>query len=247
MRVKLYGVLGSHPTKAAELMLRQKGIPYTRLDLPSFLHKALLRLLGFRERTVPALRIDGRKVQRTRQIATVLDDLQPEPRLVPQADEQRAVVDEAEQWGDSVLQPLARRVIYAAVARDYSCVDSFLAGANLALPAPVMKLSAPVLVPVIRRDIGSGDDVVREDLRALPAHLARIDAWIADGVLAGEPPTVADLQIGASLRLLMCMDDLRPTLERRPAGQLALRLLPDYPGRVRRVLPPDWLQPLATA
>ena len=37
MRGKLYGVPESHPTKAAELMLRQKAIPYARLDLPPLL------------------------------------------------------------------------------------------------------------------------------------------------------------------------------------------------------------------
>ena len=37
MRGKLYGVPGSHPTKAAELMLRQKAIPDTRLDPPPLL------------------------------------------------------------------------------------------------------------------------------------------------------------------------------------------------------------------
>jgi hypothetical protein len=134
------------------------------------------------------LRIDGRKVQRTREIATVLARLQPEPRLVPEEPGRRAAVDDAEQWGDLSLQPLARRVIYAALARDYSCVDSFLAGARLALPRPLIKLAAPVLVPLIRRQIGSRDYLVRDDLRTLPALLDRIAAWIADGVLAGQPP-----------------------------------------------------------
>jgi len=246
VRGKLYGVPASHPTKAVELMLRQKGIPYTRLDLPPLVHKLLLRLLGFSGRTVPALRLDGRKVQRTREIAAVLDELRPEPRLVPAERQERTAVDEAETWGDSVLQPLARRIAYTAVVRDYSCIDSFLAGARLALPRQVMRLAAPLLVPLIRRRIGAGEGAVRDDLRMLPALLDRIDAWIDDGVLAGEPPNVADFQIGTSLRLLMCMDDLRPALENRPAGRLALRLLPDYPGHVRSVFPTEWFRPLPT-
>jgi len=109
--------------------------------------------MGFSERTVPALRLGGRRVQRTREIATVLDELRPQPRLVPEKQE-RAAVDQAEAWGDSVLQPLARRVAYTAVGRDYSCIDSFLTGARLALPRQLMKLAAPVLVPKIRGDRG---------------------------------------------------------------------------------------------
>ena len=60
--------------------------------------------------------------------------------------------------------------------------------------------------------------------------LQRIDDWIAEGVLGGEQLNAADLQIGTSLRLLMTLDDLAPALEQRPAGELALRVAPDYPG-----------------
>ena len=62
--------------------------------------------------------------------------------------------------------------------------------------------------------------------------LDRIDGWIADGVMGGEQPNAADLQIATSLRLLMAFADLRPLIEARPAGQLALRLFPDFPGDV---------------
>ena len=39
MRAKLVGVPGSHPCISAELMLRYKGIEFTRLDLPNMSHK----------------------------------------------------------------------------------------------------------------------------------------------------------------------------------------------------------------
>ena len=41
MRAKLIGVPGSHPCLSVELMLRHKGVEYTRLDLPNMTHKAL--------------------------------------------------------------------------------------------------------------------------------------------------------------------------------------------------------------
>ena len=62
--------------------------------------------------------------------------------------------------------------------------------------------------------------------------LDRIDGWIADGVLGGDKPNAADLQIASSLRLLMVLGDLRPLVESRPAGALALRIFPDFPGDV---------------
>ena len=43
MKAKLVGVVGSHPCLSVELMLRYKGIEYTRLDLPNMSHKRCCR------------------------------------------------------------------------------------------------------------------------------------------------------------------------------------------------------------
>ena len=88
------------------------------------------------------------------------------------------------------------------------------------------------------------DDRVREDLAALPGMLQRTDDWIAEGVLGGEHPNAADLQVATSLHLLMTLDDVRPALEQRPAGELALRVAPEYPGRVPPIFPSAWLESL---
>jgi glutathione S-transferase len=55
-------------------------------------------------------------------------------------------------------------------------------------------------------------------------------------VLGGNPPTAADYQIATSIRLLLCFDDLRDEIERRPAGEYARTLVKDFPGRVPPVL-----------
>jgi glutathione S-transferase len=77
--------------------------------------------------------------------------------------------------------------------------------------------------------------------------LDRIDAWIEAGALDGEQLNAADIQIAASVRLAMTFDDLRPAIESRPAGKLAMRVVPDYPGHTPPVFPPAWLQPLHSA
>ena len=75
----------------------------------------LVRLRGFPGDRVPAVRFpDGRRAQGTRPLARVLDEVQPEPRLVP--DDPR--VEEAERWGDDVLQQWARRMVVEAGTRD---------------------------------------------------------------------------------------------------------------------------------
>ena len=36
----------------------------------------------------------------------------------------------------------------------------------------------------------------RADIAALPGQLDRVDGWIADGLIGGDEPNAADLQIG---------------------------------------------------
>ena len=85
------------------------------------------------------------------------------------------------------------------------------------LPMPVVAAVAPLVTRVERRMNAASDDAARADLKALPAHLDKIDAWIAEGVLGGEAANAADLQIAATLRLLLTSGDLQPLLEVRPA------------------------------
>ena len=74
---------GSHPSRARDDDARAKGIPYKRVDLMPVVSKGALRAVGFPGITVPALKIDGRKVQGSREIARELDRIEPEPPLLP--------------------------------------------------------------------------------------------------------------------------------------------------------------------
>ena len=95
-----------------------------------------------------------------------------------------------------------------------------------------------------KRRNNANDENVQRDLAELPGVLDRIDSLIADGVIGGEAPNAADYQIAPSVRQLLTMEDLRPAVESRPAGQLALRLIPDFPGQLPPVFPADWLASL---
>ena len=83
MSATLFGVPASHPSLAAELMLRHKRISYRRIDLVSAAHRLLVPALGFPGRTVPALRLGAARLQGTTQIALALDALRPERPLFP--------------------------------------------------------------------------------------------------------------------------------------------------------------------
>jgi glutathione S-transferase len=246
MAAILYATPASHPCAAVERALQLKGLDYRRVDQIPVMHR-LLQRSRFGVRTVPGVAFaDGTRVVGSRVIMRALDERAPEPPLLPADGEERARVERAEEWGDQVLQPIARRIALTTLSRAPGAVASYVEGARLPLPGPVARLSAPLVARVSRRDNRVADPDVRADLIALPAHLARVDGWIEDGTLGGDAVNAADLQIGASLRLLLTFDDVAPGIESRPAGALARRVFPGYPGRVAAgALPSAWVAGLA--
>ncbi len=247
MEVRLYVIPASHPATAAKAMLDYKGIPYKRTDLMPGIHKGVLRALRFSGTTVPAIKIDGRRVQGSRAIARELDRIQPEPPLFPSDPGARVAVEEAERFGDEDLQAPIRRILWNAVKRDRSVMMDYGAGARLGIPLDIaVKTSAPLVAYAARYNEAS-DENVRHDLAALPGMLQRIDDWCEAGVLNGEQLNAGDFQIAPSIRLAMTLDDLRPSIEGRPAGAMALRVVPEYPGQAPPILPPAWLEPLREA
>jgi glutathione S-transferase len=230
MTATLYVVHGSHPCATVERALQLKGIPYKLVEFPPPMHMAAMKLL-FGERTVPAIKIGGEKLTGSRAILRHLDELQPEPALLPADDAERAKVEEAEAWGDEVLQSLVRRVLWPTFKAHPEAMATYSAGSKLPpVPVPVLKLIAPVATRLEMKANEATAATYPADLRSLPELLDRVDAWIADGTLGGGTPNAADLQIAPSVRLLMTLGDLRPMIEARPAGKLALRLFPEFPG-----------------
>ena len=235
---------GSHPCASVAAMLDAKGVAYSRVDLVPALARLWLRATGFRRGTVPALRLDGVRVQGTGAIARALDARWPEPPLFPADPGARARVEEIEAWGDGPLQELARRINLWALRRCRPAVRAALEGARLQFHLPV-GIAGLVARPFLRLDgfiNGANTDAVRADLAALPGMLDHVDSWIKSGDVGADAANAAAYQLAGSLRLLLTFEDLAPLLEDRPAGALARRLIPVHPGRVPPgVLPAEWL------
>jgi glutathione S-transferase len=243
-KATLYTLPGSHPGAAVARMLDYKGIEYKRVDLMPVISKGALRLLGFPGITVPALKISGQKVQGSVEIARALDELVPEPPLMPADEELRERALEAERFGNEELQQPIRQILWWLLKQDRDAMYSYAENANLPVPTGLaVKTGGPIVAAAVHFNKAT-DENVRAALATMASQLDRIDGYISDGVIGNEQPNAADFQIAASLRLAMTVEDLRPEIESRPAGKLALRHVPDYDGHLPPGLPNEWLEPL---
>ena len=241
MNVTLYSIAASHPARAAGLMLRHKDIEFELVDLLPGSQRIVLRLRGFRDGTVPALRVDGRSVQGSLRISRALEELKLDPRLFPADPSERKAVEEAERWGEAVLQPLPRHLFRWSLTRDRELREAL--GERTGMPAA--KAGAYLMKPIAwyfaRIVSGATDESIRADLASLPERLDHVDDLIAAGVIGGDEPNAADFQIATSVRVLLNFPQLRPLIESRPAGELAKRIVPDFGGSLPVELPADWI------
>jgi glutathione S-transferase len=247
MEARLYVIPASHPSIAVQLMLEHKGVAYKRTDLMPVVSKGVLRAVGFPGNTVPALKIDGDKVQGSRQIARELERLRPEPPLFPADADKRAAVEEAERLGDEELQHPIRQLLWWGFKHDKEPLRSYSDGAKLGVPIGLAVKTGGPLIALSARFNEASDENARKALEVLPGLLDRVDAWVESGVLNGDQPNAADFQIAPSIGLAMTLDDLRPQIENRPASELARRFVPNYPGHMPPVLPAEWLASLTVS
>jgi glutathione S-transferase len=224
----------------AEAALRRKGLEYEKVTLTAGAHNAEMeRIYGPGHRTVPGLMVDGEPVHGSRPILQRLEQLVAEPSLYPKPIAEQ--VREAERWGDVELQDLGRRLPWGALHFRPDALGTYGGSGPLDPSGTDFAISYARAswkyhkISAVR---------LADDLTGLPAKIDRVDELAARGIIGGEEPNAADFQIGATLRVLLTVGDLRPLIEGRPAERVALRWFPDYPGDIPRgAYPTGWLQP----
>lgn len=234
----LHALPPSHPCMTAEAALKFKGLAYERVDFQPGAHvEEMVKLYGEGNTTVPGLMVAGDPVHGSRAILDRLEQIAPEPPLFPDANAD--AVREAERWGDEELQDLGRRLPWGAMHFRPEAMGTFggtgqldPAGTDFAMQYAHQSWKYHGITAVRLAD----------DLAALPAKLDHVEALAAEGVIGGDQPTAADLQIGATLRVLLCVGDLRPLIEGRSGEAIARRWFPDYQGEVPAgAFPAGWV------
>jgi glutathione S-transferase len=220
-------------TVAAALEL--KGLAYERVDFPhSERLERMEEIYGEGNSTVPGLLVDDDPVHGSRAILARLETIEPAPTLYP-----TEAVREAERWGDEELQDLGRCLPWSAMYFRPESMGTFAGGEPL---DPAGTDFAIKFVRATWRYHKITATRLHGDLAGLPAKIAHIEQLAQDGVLDGELPNAADLQIAATIRVLLPLGDLGPLFEDSAAERIALRFFPSYPGSVPQgAYPAGWV------
>ena len=234
----LHGLAPSHPCMTAEAALRLKGLEYERRDFQPGEHvEGMQKIYGEGNATVPGMTVDGEPVHGSRPILAKLEELTPEPSLYPEPIADKVL--EAERWGDEELQDLGRALPWGALHFRPEAMGNFGGG------GPLDPAGTDFAIKLIRgtwKYHRITAERLASDLAGLPAKLDHVDALAEEGVVDGEDPTAADLQIGSTLRVLLTIGDVRPLIEGRAGERVARRWFPDYPGEVPAgAFPAGWV------
>jgi len=223
-KLTLHVLPPSHPCMTARAALEYKGLDFelVALDFASF-GDTMEGIYGPGNRTVPGMTVGDEPVHKSVAILERIERIHPEKPLYPEpiADQVR----EAELWADGDLQDLGRRLSWGALHFRPEAAGTLAGGGPL---DPAGTDYAMKLVHATWKYHGISAARLAEDLKALPALIARVEILAERGLIDGEAPTAADFQIGATVRVMLGVGDLRPLLSGTAAERVAVRFFPDY-------------------
>lgn len=237
----VFHLLGpSHPCAAVEAALKLKGLDYERVELQPGPHVAqMAEVYGEDRTTVPGAVFDDEPVHGSNAILERLEQIAPSPALFPDGELGEKVI-EAMTWGDVELQPLGRSLSWGALHFRPESLGTFAPGGS-----PLDPAGTDFAIRLIRgtwkyHKLTAAR--LADDLAGLPAKLDRVDQYVTDGILLGDQPNAADLQIGSTLSVLRTIGDIRTLIDGRPAEQVARKWFEDRPGYVPAgAFPAGWV------
>jgi glutathione S-transferase len=242
--ITLHVLPPSHPCLTAEAALKYKDLTYELVNLGMGKHQdEIEKIYGEGKRTVPGMTIGGETVHGSTAILWKLEQLHPEHPLYPEGAVEE--VREAELWADGDFQDFGRRLPWSALHFRPEAMGTF-GGAQ-----PLDPAGTDFAIKFIRstwKYHGISAEQMSRDLGELPGMIDRIESYAERGLIDGDQPTAADLQIGATARVLLTIADLGPVFEGSAAERVARRHFPDYPGLVPAgAFPEGWVKERASA
>ena len=224
MRATLFGIASSHPSLAGQLMLEHKGIEVRRIDLVPGVHRAVLQ-----DARVSGGDRAGDQDRRGQGAGHAPD----RARAGRAASRAAALPARSARTGarSRRRRPGATRCCSRCHVGSSGRASSATGRSSRpisrarssGIPVSVAARTAPPIAVLARRLNRATDENVQRDLAALPGLLDHVDELIERGVIGGAERNAADYQIATSISLLLTMDDLRPMIEDRPAGQARAR------------------------
>jgi glutathione S-transferase len=236
--ITLHGLPPSHPSRAAEIAIRVKGLEFERVEMDMGGHNEQMEAIyGAGNRTVPGMLVDGEPIHGSRAIFAKLEEIAPDPPLYP--DPIAAAVREADRWGDEELQDLGRSLPWGALHFRPEAFGTFAGGEAL---DPAGTDYAIRFIRATWKYHGLSAALLAEHLAGLPAKLDHVAELASAGVVDGDAANAADLQIGSTIRVLMTLGDLEPMLAGSAAVRIAVRWFPEVPGHVPAgAFPAGWV------
>lgn len=240
--IKLYQFPHSHFSEKARWALDFKGFSFERVNLMRGMHYKRLRALGVPDSTVPVLQTDEVILQGSGAILSYLDELRPEPPLLPADPVTAEAVLAFEARMDDELGHGTRRYIYSVLLHHPKIVRrAFFKGRPW-----FQQLLFPVLFGSIKRRIRASLDIgptTRAEMeQQLGALIFELTAQLGDKpFLFGQRLTRADITVASFLALLCWPPEHEfdwPDPSTLPAEMLAFLTRPEH----RRLA--DWVRGL---
>jgi glutathione S-transferase len=178
------------------MALQAKGLSFREVEVtPGIGQISLFRLSG--QRQVPVL-VDGDEVvSDSSAICRYLEELRPEPPLIPSDPQQRAQMQLIEDWADTTLAAAVRAALLQAAADDAQLRDVLIPDD---VPSPVRQ----VMSGLPGGWLSSLGELLGQEQRAsmLSSLCAVADGLDLNGCLVGDAISLADIAVGAQLSLL---------------------------------------------
>jgi glutathione S-transferase len=233
--VVLWHIELSHYSEKARWALDYKSIAYElQVPMPGLHGARSLMLTRGKQRRLPVIELEGRRIGDSTAIIAALEDYRPEPALYPDDPAQKARALELEDFFDEQLGPQMRRLVWHHTLQSTDAIVDSLFADRAPGRARFLRATAPAVRPFVRRDYGVSVESAEVAHGEVLAVMDRIEAELRpSGYLVGDRFSVADLTAAALFTPLIAppyrpylpatfpaaLQPLREELTARPGGR----------------------------